>query len=672
MFHFIRLRRRSRARPSRRTCPRLGAWHALARALCLSAICAGSELPCAGAQTAPDFNTPVDLSIPSNLTGDHPPRLTRGIRPNYPPEYAAGEVEGKIIVDFTVCPDGSVTQVHSVDSPDPRLSQLAVAAVMRWEFSPGIRNGRPAYMHMRVPVVFQAPTPKAASGAAQSLDPNSVAASSVLLRGRSEFDRKDFPAAAADFDAAIRLTPDSAAAYLGRALAYAQLERRDEALGDYVQAALLDPADQGALDAYRKALPDTPESRWVSLRYQTFITVWRTVNETYFDAAFGGVDWLAIREKYRVRLSEIHDDAHLIDLLQQMLGELRRTHFSIVPRKAAVFNPSERTRIGTDGAEVAFIDGGVVVIDVKPGSTGAAAGMHPGDLITEVDGVAIPATLEMLEKAGLTRTRSEEYVTKFVEARLGSAVGSQVKIKLSAPEPGAAARQLTVTSGANDAQWSEPIGYFPSLPIRCEAVRNPDGIAYLQFNIFVPPVMRQVRSLLRQLKDGDGLIVDLRGNGGGISVMASGICGWLCRSEFVLGTMHKRDGMVNLDVYPQSHVFDGPVAILVDGLSASTSEIFAAGLKERHRARLFGEPTAGAALPSLFKSLPTGDLFQFAVADVTTPSGALLEGNGVAPDEVVLRSRSDLASGRDPVMDAARAWINSERTRSSTATGAAR
>jgi carboxyl-terminal processing protease len=213
----------------------------------------------------------------------------------------------------------------------------------------------------------------------------------------------------------------------------------------------------------------------------------------------------------------------------------------------------------------------------------------------------------------------------------------------------------------NDAQWSEPIGYFPSTPIRWNARVDADGIALMQFNIFVPPVMKKIRAFLRQLKKGDGLIVDLRGNGGGISGMAAGIGGLLCRQEFVLGSMHQRQGVFELDAYPQTSIFDGPVAILIDGSSASTSEILAAGLKEIHRARLFGEMSAGAALPSVFKDLPTGDLFQFAVADVTTPSGALLEGNGVTPDEQVLRKRSDLSVGRDPVIDAARKWIDAER-----------
>ena len=595
--------------------------------------------------------------MPAAAPGDKKPELLLSCKPVYPTDYAAGHVEGEVLVDFTVGADGRVTDVHAVQSADPRLAPFAEAAVRRWIFLPGVKDGRRVATRMRVPVIFKGDAKEAAA----PIDPAREALAAQEAAGRAALGRKDTKAALDAFNAVIRLAPDAAAGYLGRAQAYAAAGRDDEALDDYAQAASIDPADKAALEAFRKGLADTPERTWASLRYETFAEVWRTVYETYFDPTFGGVDWIAVREKYRLMLASAADKPALVELLQRMLGELQRTHFSIVPREAAVFNPAERTRIGTVGVEAAFVEGGVVVTEVRPGSAGEKGGLRPGDLVTRVDGVSLEETLATLGKAGLSPTRAALYVTEFVESRLSAAVGTVVKLEVAGPAGDAPRRTVSVTCATNDAAWSEPIGYFPSTPIRCETRRDPDGIAVMRFNIFVPPVMRQIKGLLRELRPGDGLIIDLRGNGGGISVMASGISGRLCRDAFVLGSMHQRQGVADLDVYPQHSVFDGPVAILVDGRSASTSEILAAGLKERKRARLFGELTAGAALPSFFKSLPTGDLFQFAVADIKTPSGALLEGNGVVPDQVVLRTRADLAVGRDPVEDAARAWIEGQR-----------
>jgi carboxyl-terminal processing protease len=346
-------------------------------------------------------------------------------------------------------------------------------------------------------------------------------------------------------------------------------------------------------------------------------------------------------------------------LLSSMLAELRKTHFAILPQEGVVFNPSERVRIGTAGTDVAIVGGQVVVAEVRPGSAGAAAGLKPGDLVVRVDGVVLDAAMDTLAKAGLEPSRRSFYLAEFVQSRLEGPVGSTVNLGLAAP--GKKERKAVVASRANDAIWSEPTGHFPSLPIRWTASRGPDGIALLRFNAFALPVMKPARELLRSLQPGDGLVMDLRGNTGGITLMASGISGLLFSREVALGTMHSRGGKDDLEAYPQYGAFPGPVAILIDGRSASTSEILAAGLKENGRARVFGEKSAGAALPSFFRTLPTGDLFQYAVADVLTPRSSVIEGSGVAPDVVVARSRSDLATGRDPVMDAARRWLEAAR-----------
>jgi carboxyl-terminal processing protease len=155
-----------------------------------------------------------------------------------------------------------------------------------------------------------------------------------------------------------------------------------------------------------------------------------------------------------------------------------------------------------------------------------------------------------------------------------------------------------------------------------------------------------------------GFVIDVRGNPGGIGGLAMGIAGWFIdRSGTQLGTEYLRAATIKFVVFPRPQTFRGPLAVLVDGCSASTAEIFAQGLKDVGRARVFGTRTAGAALPSIIERLPNGDGFQYAIANYISQGGKPLEGFGVTPDEEVQVTRRQLLDGEDSALEAAIHWI---------------
>jgi carboxyl-terminal processing protease len=147
--------------------------------------------------------------------------------------------------------------------------------------------------------------------------------------------------------------------------------------------------------------------------------------------------------------------------------------------------------------------------------------------------------------------------------------------------------------------------------------------------------------------------------------MVMGFGGYFVDSVRSLGTMKMRDLSLRFVINPQRSrndgstmsPFTGPVAILVDPITASTSEIFAAGMQRIGRACVFGERTAGAALPALMNRLPSGDVFVHAVADFTDPEGKRIEGAGAVPDLEIPLSAEALSRGEDQAMDAAVRWL---------------
>jgi carboxyl-terminal processing protease len=166
-------------------------------------------------------------------------------------------------------------------------------------------------------------------------------------------------------------------------------------------------------------------------------------------------------------------------------------------------------------------------------------------------------------------------------------------------------------------------------------------------------LMSRIKDTIRSMHDAPGIIIDLRGNPGGIGGMAAGIAGVLETKQTSLGVMRMRVGYNNFAVFPQPNPYTGPIVVVTDGGSASTSEIFAAGMQELGRATVVGERTMGAALPSVFFKLPTGAIFQYAIADFKTPKGVMVEGRGVVPDIEVKLTRKALLEGRDPQLEAA-------------------
>jgi carboxyl-terminal processing protease len=189
--------------------------------------------------------------------------------------------------------------------------------------------------------------------------------------------------------------------------------------------------------------------------------------------------------------------------------------------------------------------------------------------------------------------------------------------------------------------------------VRIESRILPGNIGYLAFNAFMPPVMRELPSRLRELKDTRGLIIDLRENIGGIGLMAGGVAGYLLPRETPLGVMRLRDGTFGIVAYPQQPQYTKPVVVLVDEFSVSTAEILAAGLQETKRAVIVGRSTPGKALPSKIVALPHGGYLQCVLADYETAGKRRLEGAGVQPDiarrthprGVPNRTRPRLAAG---------------------------
>jgi carboxyl-terminal processing protease len=183
----------------------------------------------------------------------------------------------------------------------------------------------------------------------------------------------------------------------------------------------------------------------------------------------------------------------------------------------------------------------------------------------------------------------------------------------------------------------------------------------IRMNVWMAPLSVRFAEAVDRFRGLDGIVVDLRGNPGGLGGMVMGVSGHFLDERISLGTMRMREQKLEFVSNPQQvspaglrvEPYGGPLAILIDEMSASTSEVFAGGMQAVGRARVIGRRSAGMALPALMERLPNQDVLYHA--------GAPIEKLGVTPDITVPLLRGDLLAGRDADLEEALRWIAETR-----------
>ena len=420
------------------------------------------------------------------------------------------------------------------------------------------------------------------------------------------------------------------------------------------------------------AAPTAPAS---DANVAAFDHVWETIRDKHWDAKLHGLDWQAVRDELRPRVAAAESVAEARAVIDEMLGRLGQSHFAVFPGAAygALAKPGEAGKPSADGEAqppapdagepgtaalaIAIVAGQALVTRVFADSI-AATGVAPGWQVTHIGDEEVGAIIAKVEEAFKESTMLAGMLTRALEGRLDGPLGSKIKVGFVDANGAAVERELVRVAPVGKLV---EFGNMPPLYLRYESRRVVPEVGYIAFNMFFDPalVMASFGRDVTAFADSKGIIIDLRGNPGGIGGMAMGMGGWfVTEPNQALGTMTTRGASLRFVLNPRgAESYAGKVAVLIDGNSMSTSEIFAAGLKDLGRARLFGTRTGGAALPSAIERLVNGDGFQYAFANYVSANGAELEGKGVSPDVELELSRAALLAGRDPVIDAAVAWI---------------
>ncbi|MFM9111035.1 MAG: carboxyl-terminal processing protease CtpZ, partial [Prochlorococcaceae cyanobacterium] len=367
---------------------------------------------------------------------------------------------------------------------------------------------------------------------------------------------------------------------------------------------------------------------------QVVVEAWRLVNQSYVDPSqLDAAGWRRLRQRALERPIETSARAH--DGIEAMLRPLGDPYTRLLrPDDYRALRATTEGRVSGVGLQLALrdTDQRIVVISPLDGSPAAAAGIPSGTEVVRVDGQAAA-------ELGLERTA----------AALRGDAGSEVLLDLRLPS--GRTKELVLTRRTVALQ-----------PVRCRRIRW-DGhtFAYVRLTQFSEPVPRQLQQTLAELQnDGpapEGLILDLRNNSGGLVDAGLAVANDLLDGGPIVEPID-RNGVPLGQTARAGQLYGGPMVTLVNGGTASASEILAGALQDDGRSQLLGSRTFGKGLIQTLISLSDGSGLAVTVARYVTPSGRDIQNQGLEPD-VRLPDPEPLNPGSpdDPWLEAALAAL---------------
>jgi len=305
------------------------------------------------------------------------------------------------------------------------------------------------------------------------------------------------------------------------------------------------------------------------------------------------------------------DDHVLMHSAVRGLVESLDEHSTFLERKD--FEAMEVTTSGEYpgiGIALQAVPSGVIISECTPGSPADQAGLRSGDLITEVEGNAIgPGAIE----TAIAHLRGQVGTVAHLTVQR---VGSTAPLKFSI-------ERVTLELPSVSAQLLAP------------------GIGYLRISSFTGTTASELESEVAKFPRPasgklEGLVIDLRNNPGGVVDAAARIADDFLESGLIVSAEGRTpDARFRIEAHPGDISDGAPISLIVNGGSASAAEILAAALHDNHRARLIGRRTYGKGSVQTIMPLADGEGLKLTTSLYYTPSGASINGTGIAPDVVL-------------------------------------
>lgn len=337
-----------------------------------------------------------------------------------------------------------------------------------------------------------------------------------------------------------------------------------------------------------------------------------------------GEIWQILKQDY-VEEASVDSDKLGRGAINGMIATLNDRHTTFID---ADLYKQERTQLEQRyegiGAHVTENAGAIIIVAPIVGSPAERSGMKPGDRILEVDGKAI---------SGMALAD--------VVAKIKGPRGTVVRLLvLHVGESAPIALELTRAEIQTGSVYPRMLA---------------GEIMYIRITQFGQRTGDELKTVLRDAKQkgAKGVLLDLRNNPGGLLQTTVESASQFLKDGVVAYQVNRDGGRRSWDVISGGEALTTPLVILVNQFSASGSEVLAGAIQDRDRGVVVGTKTYGKGSVNHIRELSDGSALYVTIARWLTPSGNLIEGNGLTPDIEVTLTEEDLRTQRDPQFERA-------------------
>ena len=368
---------------------------------------------------------------------------------------------------------------------------------------------------------------------------------------------------------------------------------------------------------------------------EMFDQSWRGLAENFYDPHYHGADWDAVRARYRPLVKHVALKEDLYALISLMMGELNASHLGItgpVPKAE-----EETADLGLVFDETWRGPGVKIAAVVKRGPADRhGLDLRPGEYITAVDG---------------TRLTERVNLSKLLNDKAGETVRVEVSRNASAdPRDVKAVRSAEIRAVSREAL--RPLHYerWVEANARRVAELSQGKLGYIHIpSMDEAGLERFVRALYSDNFDKEGIILDVRFNGGGFT--HDQVLNYLGAHEHTF--FRQRYGGEGPVLRAYDRKWTRPLALLINNRSFSDAEIFPSAFKTLGLGKVIGQPTGAHVIGTGSIRLIDGSLFRIPRIGVFTVKGDDMEKVGVTPDVLVETHPDELARGRDVQLERA-------------------